>query len=59
MATTAMVGFTSSLALAQDAKTYALVQINQQALFFNQMNEGAQEAADASGAETRDLQRQQ
>jgi ribose transport system substrate-binding protein len=51
MATTAMVGFTSSLALAQDAKTYALVQINQQALFFNQMNEGAQEAADASGAE--------
>ncbi|VVS97607.1 substrate-binding domain-containing protein [Rhizobium sp. EC-SD404] len=51
MATTAMVSFTSSFALAQDAKTYALVQINQQALFFNQMNEGAQEAADASGAE--------
>lgn len=51
MATTAMVSFTSSFALAQDTKTYALVQINQQALFFNQMNEGAQEAADASGAE--------
>lgn len=35
---------------AQEAKTYALVQINQQALFFNQMNEGAQAAADAAGA---------
>lgn len=34
---------------AQDAKTFALVQINQQALFFNQMNEGAQKAADATG----------
>lgn len=30
-------------------KTFALVQINQQALFFNQMNEGAQKAADAAG----------
>lgn len=29
----------------------ALVTINQQALFFNQMNEGAQAAADAAGAE--------
>jgi len=28
-----------------------LVQINQQAIFFNQMNEGAQEAADAEGVE--------
>jgi ribose transport system substrate-binding protein len=28
-----------------------LVQINQQAIFFNQMNEGAQDAADAAGAE--------
>ncbi len=36
---------------AQDAPTFALVQINQQALFFNQMNEGAQAAADAAGAE--------
>ena len=37
---------------AQDGKkTFALVQINQQALFFNQMNEGAQDAADAAGAE--------
>jgi ribose transport system substrate-binding protein len=29
-------------------KTFALIQINQQALFFNQMNEGAQKAADAA-----------
>ncbi len=36
-------------ATAQDKKTFALVQINQQALFFNQMNEGAQKAADAAG----------
>ncbi|MCR4265113.1 substrate-binding domain-containing protein [Nitratireductor sp. ZSWI3] len=34
---------------AQEAKTFALVQINQQALFFNQMNEGAQKAADEAG----------
>lgn len=39
-------------ALAQDeGRTFALVQINQQALFFNQMNEGAQAAADAAGVE--------
>lgn len=39
-------------ALAQDDRnTFALVQINQQALFFNQMNEGAQAAADAAGVE--------
>jgi ribose transport system substrate-binding protein len=36
---------------AQEAKTFALVQINQQALFFNQMNEGAEAAAEAAGAE--------
>ncbi len=36
-----------SSAAAQE-KTVALVQINQQALFFNQMNEGAQKAADAA-----------
>ncbi|MFK8084184.1 MAG: substrate-binding domain-containing protein [Granulosicoccus sp.] len=43
---------TSTGALAQSAeKTFALIQINQQALFFNQMNEGAQQAADAAGAE--------
>lgn len=51
MATTALIGFSAAPSLAQEAKTYALVQINQQALFFNQMNEGAQAAADASGAE--------
>lgn len=37
-------------ALAQEGKTFALVQINQQALFFNDMNRGAQDAADAAGA---------
>jgi ribose transport system substrate-binding protein len=34
---------------AQDKPTIALVQINQQALFFTQMNAGAQKAADAAG----------
>lgn len=38
-------------AMAQDKPTFALIQINQQALFFTQMNEGAQKAADAAGAE--------
>jgi ribose transport system substrate-binding protein len=33
------------------AQTIALVQINQQALFFNEMNRGAEEAAQAAGAE--------
>ena len=42
-------GAALSPALAAE-KTFALVQINQQALFFNQMNEGAQKAADAAGA---------
>lgn len=42
-------GAVLSPALAAE-KTFALVQINQQALFFNQMNEGAQKAADAAGA---------
>ena len=36
-------------ALAADKPTFALIQINQQALFFTQMNEGAQKAADAAG----------
>jgi ribose transport system substrate-binding protein len=52
--TIALAGFTMlscavSAAVAQEKKTIALVQINQQALFFNQMNEGAQKAADAAG----------
>ena len=38
------------LAAAQEKPTFALIQINQQALFFTQMNEGAQKAADAAGA---------
>ena len=38
------------LAGAAQAETIALVTINQQALFFNQINEGAQKAADAAGA---------
>ena len=38
------------MALAQEKPTFALIQINQQALFFTQMNEGAQKAADAAGA---------
>ena len=41
----------SGAAWAQEKPTFALIQINQQALFFNQMNEGAQKAADAAGAE--------
>lgn len=52
LAATAMTGLWAvAPAQAQDAKTYALVQINQQALFFNQINEGAQAAADAAGAQ--------
>ncbi len=46
----AALALVTQAASAQDAKTFALVQINQQALFFNQMNQGAQEAADAIGA---------
>lgn len=42
-------GFAAGLAPAQDKPTFALIQINQQALFFTQMNEGAQKAADAAG----------
>lgn len=46
-----LLGSVALPALAQETKTYALVQINQQALFFNEMNRGAQEAADAAGVE--------
>ena len=38
------------LAGTAQAETIALVTINQQALFFNQINQGAQKAADAAGA---------
>ncbi len=47
-AATLLMGMGSTI--AQDKPTFALVQINQQALFFTQMNEGAQKAADAAGA---------
>lgn len=36
-------------AFAQEKKTFALIQINQEALFFNEMNRGATEAAAAAG----------
>ena len=45
------VAFAAAPALSQDKPTFALVQINQQALFFNQMNEGAQQKADELGVE--------
>jgi ribose transport system substrate-binding protein len=49
IATTVLAGISFGSAFAAE-KTFALVQINQQALFFNQMNDGAQKAADAAGA---------
>jgi ribose transport system substrate-binding protein len=45
----ATVAIVAALGSAADAATFALVTINQQALFFNQINEGAQKAADTSG----------
>ncbi|MCB5200488.1 substrate-binding domain-containing protein [Loktanella sp. TSTF-M6] len=39
------------MASSANAETFAMVQINQQALFFNQMNAGAVAAAEASGDE--------
>ncbi|MCW6508271.1 ABC transporter substrate-binding protein [Lichenifustis flavocetrariae] len=39
----------ASGASAAQAATYALVTINQQALFFNQINDGAKKATDAAG----------
>ena len=49
LAASAAFGLSATAALAEE--TFALVQINQQALFFNQMNEGAQAAADQLGDE--------
>ncbi|TKI04384.1 ABC transporter substrate-binding protein [Martelella alba] len=46
---TAMTLFTGVSRAAEAPPTYALVQINQQALFFNLMNKGAQAAAKESG----------
>jgi ribose transport system substrate-binding protein len=48
LAAAATIGLTAGSA---SAETFALVQINQQALFFNQMNEGATAAAEAQGDE--------
>lgn len=48
LATAAVTGLSAGGA---GAETFALVQINQQALFFNQMNEGATAAAEAKGDE--------
>ena len=44
-------GLATGMVQAQDKPTFALIQINQQALFFTQMNEGAQKAADAAGVD--------
>jgi len=44
-------GLAAGMVQAQDKPTFALIQINQQALFFTQMNEGAQKAADAAGVD--------
>lgn len=49
--TSGLLGVTTLTATAEeDGKTFALVQINQQALFFNEINRGAQQAADRIGA---------
>ena len=51
MSTVALAGAAMLAFAAQaQAETIALVTINQQALFFNQINQGAQKAADAAGA---------
>lgn len=42
-------GLAAATANAQDKPTFALIQINQQALFFTQMNEGATAAAEKAG----------
>ncbi|MEB3419197.1 substrate-binding domain-containing protein [Salipiger marinus] len=47
--TSSFLGAAALPATAQEDKTFALVQINQQALFFNEMNRGAQEAAETAG----------
>jgi len=47
----AAAGLALAGAASAQAQTIALVTINQQALFFNQINDGAREAADAAGAE--------
>ena len=46
----AMAGVALSVAGVAQAQSLALVQINQQALFFNQLNDGAMQAAEGAGA---------
>jgi ribose transport system substrate-binding protein len=46
----AMAGFAASRAIAAEGLTFALIQINEQALFFNQLQAGAEKAAKAAGA---------
>lgn len=46
---TTVAGAAAWPAFAQETKTFALVQINQQALFFNEINRGATEAAEKAG----------
>ena len=48
--TAAAVAILAGFAAAAQAETVALVTINQQALFFNQINDGAKAAADKAGA---------
>jgi ribose transport system substrate-binding protein len=47
-----LIGIAAAIVSAQaaNAQTVALVTINQQALFFNQINDGAKQAADKAGA---------
>lgn len=47
----AMAGSLTGFASVAAAETIALITINQQALFFNQINDGATEAAEAAGVE--------
>jgi len=49
-AATAMLVAATFAATTADATTIALVTINQQVLFFNQVNDGAKQAADKAGA---------
>lgn len=44
-----LLGAAALPAFAQEEKTFALIQINQEALFFNEMNRGATEAAEKAG----------
>lgn len=50
-ATAAFMTFSLGAAASAQAETFALVTINQQALFFNQINDGAQAAAKTAGAD--------